>query len=152
MDKKTFLTTVTNSIISFGFTKYKGKIFLLKKDNIVAIVDIQKSNYDAKSYYINYGFIIDDENKGITTPYPSYDFFGRFALNIDGKITDSVDFTLLHEKSFAQDIDFQIKNYIVSAMKFGLENYLNATACPVFPITDKAKKYLTEHQSNPSKT
>lgn len=56
MDKKDLIGLLSGIFISHGF-KHKGNNWISDNDELIKIINLQKSNF-SNSYYINYGYVI----------------------------------------------------------------------------------------------
>lgn len=145
MNKKEFNNGIDKFLIDLGFVKVDKKLYRIENEELSAVIDIQKSNYDACSYYINYGFIIKSlEQLANSTPYPGYDVFGRYVIDNKNCLISIADLDMGVLKS---RLEIQIRDTIFAALKIGIKAYMKNHPEYLPTATLRAKKYLNSHSS-----
>jgi len=107
MEKKDLVELINEIFIPLGF-KRKGNKWVFKGDILSKIIDLQRSYY-SKSYYINYGYIINGLE--LTTMTHLYYRLGGNDKNEQKRITDLLDLEndISIEKRLAE-----LRNFIVN--------------------------------------
>ena len=83
MENKEFKKLFSQIAEELGFKEISKKLYVMSKNDLNAYIDLQKSVYDADSYYFNFGFTVDCDPFDVKH-VPGYLVFGR--LEVGGKI------------------------------------------------------------------
>jgi len=141
MDKKEFKKLLTIILEEYGFTT-KNNISRAETDELKIVISTQKSNYD-NSYYLNYGFLIKELSPELTLPKDNQcDVFGRFNFNIDGKVSQNVDFQNINSEAFSIALRMSLNERIKPVLDFGISKYFECFPTAILAVRVKAKKYL----------
>ncbi|MFZ5351082.1 MAG: DUF4304 domain-containing protein [Bacillota bacterium] len=142
MDKKEFKKALTKVLSEYGF-EIKGNIFRAETNELIIVVATQKSNYE-NSYYINFGFLIKSLNPDIINPKDNQcDVFGRFTLDILGKVYTSINYEAINIGEFCDAFSNSINDKIKPVLEFGLKKYFEVNPLAINTATLKAKQYLS---------
>lgn len=124
-NKKEFTKNLTKYFLDLGFEKYKDHIYYVEKADYYIFVDLQKSNYDSTSYYINYGYTVKTADQfELTTKYPRYDICGRFIFVFHEKQTDNINFDTFDYEELDRQLNANMEEKINPVFKKGLRNFI----------------------------
>ena len=99
MDNKEFKKILRVNLEKNGFV-YKNKCFYKYTNDLIVVVDLQKSNYQ-NSFYINYAFFVKDIYNGDEYPRTNMgDIRGRFVYKGTGDVLDYFSLDSLSQNEF----------------------------------------------------
>ena len=141
MDKKEFKKLLKTILEEYSFTT-KNNISRAETDDLIIVISTQKSNYD-NSYYLNYGFLIKELSPELVLPNDNQcDVFGRFNFNINGKVSQNVDFQNINSEEFSIALRMSLNERIKPVLDFGINKYFEYFPSAILTVRAKAKKYL----------
>ena len=123
-----------------GF-KYSKRNYYYENDEIIIVIDTQKSNYD-NSYYINYGFWVKAIHNN--TDYPKItdcDIMGRFRDNT----TDNFQLQNLDSNKLMECINSNLSDIIIPVINEGIPKYFDLFPRAICMAKLKLKTYLEEN-------
>lgn len=140
MEKKEFKKEIRNVLATYGF-EYVRKASYRRNDELIVVVDTQKSDY-SNAYYINYGFLIRKLNPDVEFPKEyKCDVRGRFIFQKSGdKFTfhmEKDDITILTES-----LKKEIENIILPVLSDGVEKYYELYPDALMAAPLRTKEYL----------
>lgn len=138
MEKKEFKKEVRNILASYGF-EYVNKVSYRRNDELIVVVETQKSNYD-NAYYINYGFLIRELN-------PDVEFPKDYDCNVRGgflfqKSEDKGTFHMEKDdiRILRESLKNEIESIILPVLSDGIEVYYELY--PAAFASQRAKEYV----------
>ena len=142
MDKQCFDKVVKECMAAYGF-KHKRLTYYLEKDNLLAMVAVQKSYY-SDSYYINYGFRVKDihEDEAVYALNKDSDVSGRFSYY--GPSGEKYDFELaqINDTELKASIDRGIEEIILPVINNGIATFFSLFPKAKCAAKIKLKDYL----------
>lgn len=141
MEKNEFKRILKNTLKKYGFKNVGGNYYRSNID-LVAMISIQKSNYD-KMFYINYGFLIKAIAPQIEYPSNSLcDIRGRFQIDSEEKNVYGFNLENGTDLMVQNTISIGVESIILPVLNEGLKKYFELFPEAYAAITLKAKKYL----------
>lgn len=141
MDNKEFKKILSVCLEKEGFT-LKNKCFYKSIDELIVIVDIQKSNYQ-NSFYINYAFIVKDIYNGVEYPRTNIgDIRGRFIYKDSCTVLDNFMLDSLANDEFRESLEENINVFLRPVFEGGLSKYIEKFPQAIFTATKKLQEYL----------
>ena len=141
MDNKEFKKILCISLEKEGFT-YKNKRFYKYNNDLIVVVDLQKSNYQ-NSFYINYAFFVKDLYNGVEYPKTNMgDIRGRFVYKDNGATLDYFPLDSLSHNEFIDSLEDNINTVLRPVFEGGLIKYLDIFPKAIFTATKKLQQYL----------
>lgn len=141
MDNKEFKKTIRIILEKEGFT-YKNKNFYKYNNDLIVVVDLQKSNYQ-NSFYINYAFYVKVLYDGVEYPRTNMgDIRGRFVYKDNGVTLDYFPLDLLSHNEFINSLEDNINMLLRPVFEGGLAKYLDMFPKAIFTATKKLQQYL----------
>lgn len=123
----------------YGFKFIKKSYY---KETEELVVSTQKSSFD-DSQYINYGFLIKNENPGIQYPRDNEcDVIGRFIFKLQGKQSDNIVLDSLNEEELSNAVKENVEKTIKPVLDSGLKKYFEIYPERVVMANLKTKRYL----------
>lgn len=130
MEKLEFKKFCYHQFKKHGFQKIKNRYYLKGKDNIICVLELQKSDYGSY-YYINYDYYINPPvAPEMLSSYIS-DLIGRiliFSKNDYAVIGAAIEYEKYTEEELIADFDDYFNKVIIPPIKIGktiLVKYLN---------------------------
>lgn len=141
MEKKEFKKILRSILKEHGFN-YINKAYYLTNDELIIVIDTQKSNFE-NSYYLNYGILIKALNQNLDYPKDYLcDIIGRFIFRKDNKVIGGFNLDDGKEEDLRQSISETVENILLPVYEDGLTEYYKIFP-ESFPTANlKAKKYL----------
>lgn len=140
MEKKEFKQILQSALNDAGLA-YVKKNFYYNDENMIIMVNIQKSNY-GNSYYINYGFCVKEINN-ISNPHISEcDIMGRFVNYGDGKKAYDFELEKLSREQFIQSLDKNIYDFIFPVQKYGICKYFELYPRDIVAAKSRLRDYI----------
>lgn len=140
MEKQDFKKNIKKTLIDHGFRK-DGHRYIKSNEEVIAYIEIQKSNYDSYSYYLNYGFIINQGDlSDISKHY--FDLSGRLLFDFDGTKKDLINSEIVDWDKLAEQLLDQIEKKVNFALKHGLKEMVKRFPELAMITTIKAKRHL----------
>ena len=141
MDNKTLKKILQDCTTRVGFS-YCNKNYYYSDNNIIIVINVQKSNY-AGSVYVNYGFCVRDIH--VDLKYPKInecDIVGRFINNIDDM--EKTDFLLdeLESDKLEKCFETNIERTIIPVINEGIKKYFEIYPKSIMTAKQKIKEYL----------
>ena len=141
MDNKEFKNILRIYLDKNGFI-YKNKCFYKYTNDLIVVVDLQKSNYQ-NSFYINYAFFVKDIYNGVEYPRTNMgDIRGRFVYNGSGAVLDYFSLDSLSQNEFRDSLEENINTVLKPVIEGGLIKYLEMFPKAIFTATKKLQLYL----------
>ncbi|MBF0331366.1 MAG: DUF4304 domain-containing protein [Candidatus Omnitrophica bacterium] len=143
MDSKHFKNVFNACMLSNGFLK-NGGYYYQNTAEIICSIGLQKSNY-SNGFYVNVGYIIKVINTGLTTPRDvDGDLRTRFSININGKIIDIFDLSIIrNENELSKQILDNLNALVVGYLSYeGLRNLVKQDPSLLYQMKAPAKKFL----------
>lgn len=141
MDKKFFKKALEEIFKKFGF-QYKSNAFYHDDGSSITVITLQKSNF-SNSFYINFGFLIEEESPGIIYPKEyDCDVFGRFTLELNGEYCQSIDLNRVIIDDLLSAVTQFMNINIKPVLEEGLAKYFEINPKAVHTMSVRAKKYL----------
>lgn len=141
MDNKEFKKTLLISLENEGFT-YKNKSFYKYNNDLIVVVDLQKSNFQ-NSFYINYAFFVKDLYDGVEYPRTNMgDIRGRFVYKDNGVTLDYFSLDALSYNEFINSLEDNIDTVLRPVFEGGLAKYFDMFPKAIFTATKKLQQYL----------
>lgn len=138
MDNSEFKKIVRKSTGKYGFI-YCKKNYYYNSDNLIVVINLQKSNFD-NGYYINYGFCVKEIHNDLQYPKSNEcDITGRF---LNGTNKDIYPLDTMNVDELALNLDNNMMNFIVPVIDEGIGKYFELFPKAVCRATLKLKKYL----------
>ena len=138
MDNTEFKKIVQGSTSKYGFM-YCKKNYYCETDDMIVVVNLQKSNYN-NSYYINYGFFVKEIHNELQYPrLNECDVTGRF-INKTSKDTYQLD--IINADELVADLEKNINNYIVPVIYDGINKYFVLFPNAICRATLNLKEFL----------
>lgn len=142
MEKKEFEKALRSILELYGF-KYIKKGYYRKTDELIAVIATQKSNFDADSYYLNYGFLIKQLNPDMEYPKDYVcDVIGRFLFKKGTKSTDTFNLELNSVEELEEGINEMFHSTIIPVLEKGIQEYYIKFPEYIVMATSRTKKYL----------
>lgn len=145
MDNKEFKKLLRGCLEKEGFL-FKNKCFYNYDNDLIVVVDLQKSNYQ-NSFYINYALIVKDLYNGIKYPRANMgDIRGRFVYKKDsGVVLDYFLLDSLTNDELRDSLEDNVNTFLRPVIEGGLSKYLELFPKAIFTSTKKLQQYLRYH-------
>lgn len=141
MNNEEFKKILQNSISSVGFI-YCKKNYYCNVENMIAMINLQKSNYE-NGYYINFGFCVEEIHNDLKYPKISEcDIMGRFLNVIDLKQIDIIQLDLLNKDKLEYLIKENLNSVIIPVLNNGIHEYFKIFPDAIYTARLDLKKYL----------
>lgn len=141
MDKKEFKKAIKEVTGEYGF-KYIKKGYYYTNEELIVVIDLQKSNFE-DGYYINFGFFIKEMHQDVIFPTTNIcDVNGRLTINYDGRIYECVHYSDIEPSILKEGLRKEIEAYLLPVMQEGLAKYFELYPQYICTATLNAKKYL----------
>lgn len=141
MDKKEFKKAIKEVTGEYGF-KYVKKGYYYMNEELIIVIDLQKSNF-SDGYYINFGFFIKEMHQDITFPATNIcDVFGRLTIDYEGETYECIHYSKIEPCVLKEGLRKKIKAYLLPVMQEGLARYFELYPQNICIATLNAKKYL----------
>lgn len=140
MDNKEFNKVLHEILINYGFL-FKNKNYYKNTNDLIVVVNTQKSNYD-DSIYINYAIFVKDIHIG--SDYPKVqegDIRGRFLYD-DGNVSGNYDLIKLNKTELQNNLKMNIDNIFTPLFDDGLKRYFELYPKALYTATKRMKEYL----------
>lgn len=140
MNQKKFKQKLTEALGEYGFS-YVNKMYYKENEEMIAIISLQKSNYD-DFYYINYGFYLKEENKPTVLPKPSEcDIRARFIIGDNQEESDSFKIEELSEHNLDHLVSANVNKRIIPAFELGLKEHMTRNPELMLLASLRLKRY-----------
>lgn len=141
MDNKEFKKILNSCLKKNGFS-FNNKRYYKYTNNLIIVVDIQKSNYD-NSYYINYAFYVKEIYDGIDYPGTNTgDIRGRFGYDCEEKTYDYYPLNIINHDDLQSSLEHNINSVLIPVAEHGLMKYFELFPKAIFTATNKLQQYL----------
>ncbi|MBP5494327.1 MAG: DUF4304 domain-containing protein [Lachnospiraceae bacterium] len=138
MDNTEFKKIVQETTSKYGF-KYFKKNYYYELDNVIIVINLQKSNYD-NSYYINYGFCVKDIHDNLQYPKCyECDITSRF---VDTENKGEYQLDTLNPVELVMNLEKNINSFIVPVINEGIKKFFELFPQYSCMATLSLKKYL----------
>ena len=138
MDNTEFKKIVQGSTSKYGFM-YCKKNYYCETDDVIVVVNLQKSNYSNR-YYINYGFYVKEIHNELQYPrLNECDVTGRF-INRTSK--DAYQLDIINADELVAELEKNINNYIVPVINDGINKYFVLFPNAICRATLNLKEFL----------
>ena len=144
MDNKEFKKMLSLCLEKKGF-KYNKKRYYKYTDNLIIVVDTQKSNFD-NSYYVNYAFFVKEIYNGDDYPKTKDgDIRGRFGFDYEGETYDYYLLNVENKNTIKNSFEYNINNVLLPVTKFGINKYFELFPKAICTSTNKLQHYLRDN-------
>ena len=144
MDNKEFRKIVRLYFENDGFI-YKNKCFYKFNNDLIIVVDLQKSNYQ-NSFYINYAFFVKALYDRIEYPRANMgDIRGRFVYKNRGVVLDYFSLDSISQAELGNSLEDNINTLLKPVIEDGLNKYFEMFPKAIFTATKKLQQYLVFH-------
>ena len=141
MNNREFKSILHNCLEKRGFIRNKQRHYKIT-NNIIIVVDTQKSNYD-NSYYINYAFFVKDIHDGEEYPKTTEgDVRGRFGYECEGKTYDYYNLKNINIDDLQSSFENNINNVLMPVAEYGIMKHFELFPKALYTATRKLKDYL----------
>ncbi len=141
MNNKEFKKTIQIELENNGFN-YMNKCFYYFRDDLIVVVDTQKSNFD-NSFYINYAFFVKDIHSGVDYPKTSEcDIRGRFVCKRVGAVIDRFPLNDMSLEELQNNLADNIDSILKPVISDGLTKYFDIYPMAIHTATKALKQYL----------
>ncbi len=141
MDNKEFKKILRICLEKEGFT-FKNNVFYKYNNDLIVVVDLQKSNYQ-NSFYINYALIVKALYNGDEYPRTNMgDIRGRFVYRDSGVALDYFMLDALTNDEFKDRLEDNINTFLRPIIEGGVNRYLEMFPKAIFTATKKLRQYL----------
>ncbi len=141
MDNKEFKKTLSICLEKDDFT-YKNKCFYKYNNDLILVVDLQKSNYQ-NAYYINYAFFVKALYEGGGFPRTNMgDVRGRFVYKSSGVVLDYFPLDSISHDELRNSLEDNINTILRPVVEDGLNRYFEMFPQAIFTATKKLQQYL----------
>lgn len=141
MDKKEFKKAIKEVTGEYGF-KYIKKGYYYTNEELIVVIDLQKSNFE-DGYYINSGFFIKEMHQDIMLPTSNIcDVDNRLTIDYNGKTHDCIHYSDIESSILKDGLRKEIEAYLLPVMREGLARYFELYPQYICTATLNAKKYL----------
>jgi hypothetical protein len=125
MNSKEFRQLMTDLLVKkIGFKK-KNNDYYLDEEEVIAVLQFQKSGYDNCTYYINYGFIFKAlAEKPIKVTYKHWHTNWRMYVNVNGELLPSINIENDIDENFLISFENEIKQEILAYLTVEKIKYL----------------------------
>lgn len=140
MDNLQFKKVIQECITKYGF-KYYRENFYYELDNVIIVINLQKSNFD-NSYYINYGFCMKDIHDGLQYPKcnaKECDITCRF---VDTTNKGNYQLDTLDSEKLIMSVEKNIDDFIMPVINEGIYKFFELYPNYICLITLRLKEYL----------
>lgn len=138
MDNVEFKKIVQEITGKYGFM-YCKKNYYCNSDKVIVVINLQKSNFD-NSYYINYGFCVNDIHDDLYYPKNNEcDIAGRFFYETN---KDSYQLDTMTVEELVMSLEKNILNSIVPIINEGISKYFELFPNAICRATLNLKRYL----------
>ena len=141
MDKKEFKKAIKEVTEEYGF-KYIQKGYYYMKDDLIIVLDLQKSDY-RDAYYLNYGYLIKELQPDALYPKTyTCDINGRIVIMYEGEECHYIQYSDLEASIFKEALKIEINKIILPVIQDGLINYYKLHPEKLCIVSSKVKQYL----------
>lgn len=141
MDNTEFKKILQICTEKVGF-KYCKKNYYYQNEEIIIVVNTQKSNYD-DSFYINYGFLLRTIHDNLDYPNISdCDIIGRFVNNTNDTTEFDFQLPMLVSDKLMECLNSNINNIIIPVINEGIKKYFKLFPKALFTAKRDLKEYL----------
>jgi len=141
MNDKEFKETIKKYLQQEGF-KYKKRNFYYSKEDLIAIVNLQKSNY-VNTYYINYAFTVKNLHENVDFPdRKDWDILGRFRYYFNETIEFDFQPELTTPDLLIKNLERNIEEVIQPVIREGIKRYFELYPIAIHAASLRLKKYL----------
>ena len=141
MDKKELKKAIKEVTEEYGF-KYVKKGYYYMKDDLIIVLDLQKSDYK-DAYYLNYGYLIKGLQPDVLFPKTYIcDISGRIVITYEGSECYCIQYSDLESSIFKTALKIEINETILPVIQNGLINYYKLHPEKLYIVSSKVKQYL----------
>lgn len=144
MNNIEFKKILQSCVSEVGFV-YCNKNYYYKTESLVAVINLQKSNYD-NSYYINYGFCVRDIHDDLEYPkIYECDIRGRFIDETNTEKNDNFQLYINDSDELKSIIKNNLRKTIIPVINEGIQKYFELFPKAIFSATRSLKEYLEKN-------
>jgi hypothetical protein len=141
MDNREFKKRLQIALANSGF-KYLNKNYYFFRDDLIVVVDTQKSNFD-NSFYINYAFLLKKMHPGVDYPRTNEcDVRGRFIYKREGNVVDRFPLSDMSLDELQISLEDNIYSILKPVIADGLMKYFDIYPNAICTATKALKQYL----------
>lgn len=141
MNNTEFKKKTQDIISNYGFT-YCKKNYYCDYDKIIALINLQKSNYE-DSYYINFGFCIKDIHNDLIYPkINECDITGRFVYEANGGKEYKYPLDIMSSEELKINLEKNISTIIIPVFNAGISKFFEMFPEAICVANLSLKKYL----------
>jgi hypothetical protein len=138
MENKEFKKLFSQIAEEMGFNEISKKLYVMSKNDLNAYIDLQKSVYDADSYYFNFGFTVDCRPADTET---GADYLVSGRLEVGGKILFEPR-NLTNAEAVRKEIISQLNSTVKIAIDYDLSEFFNKNPEYKVQVYPKVENYL----------
>lgn len=128
-------------ISDIGF-KYCKKNYYYQSEELIAVINVQKSNYD-DSYYVNYGFCVKAIHDRLEYPkINECDIIGRFVNETNGGAEYEFQLSTINPDELTKCFICNTEHIIIPIVNEGINKYFELFPKAIFAAKLKLKEYL----------